>query len=380
VIRALFVLGTRPEAIKLAPVIRECKQRAEIDVTVCSTGQHKEMLSQALAAFDLTPDVELSIMKDSQTLVDLTASAIKETSRIIAEYAPEVVIVQGDTTTAMSAALAAFYDQISVMHIEAGLRTYDKYSPFPEEINRVFIDNIADHCMAPTETAAINLKNSGVHQSKIEVTGNTAIDALLSISKTLKSGAAPATLPVALQNSIESGKQVVTVTGHRRESFGDDFEQICLALQDIVNDNPDVMIAYPVHLNPRVQEPVARILGTTDRIHLFDPLSYPDFVWLLMNSHVVLTDSGGVQEEVPSLNKPVLVMRKVTERPEGIEAGCAKLVGVDRASIVNGTKELLTNKAVYKRMAESPNPYGNGTASKIIADRLERIQQAIAIA
>jgi UDP-N-acetylglucosamine 2-epimerase len=372
--RALIVLGTRPEAIKLAPVISECKSRANIDVTVCSTGQHKEMLAQALGAFHLKPDIELDLMTDSQTLSSLTSAAIAETTKVIQEHSPDVVIVQGDTTTALSAALAAFYNQTPVMHVEAGLRTYDKYSPFPEEINRVFIDNIAEHCMAPTEVAAQNLRNSGVPDERIEVTGNTAIDALLTISQDIDAQTAPASLPDGLRNATESGQKIITVTGHRRESFGDDFEQICLALKDIVNDNPDAVIAYPVHLNPRVQEPVSRILGNTDRIHLFDPLTYPDFVWLLMHSHLVLTDSGGVQEEVPSLNKPVLVMRKVTERPEGIDAGCAKLVGVDRASIASGARELLTNETAYKQMADAPNPYGDGTASRKIADRLERIR------
>jgi UDP-N-acetylglucosamine 2-epimerase (non-hydrolysing) len=373
-IRALFVLGTRPEAIKLAPVIQECKRRANIDVLVCSTGQHKEMLAQALEAFDLEPDVELNLMRDSQTLANLTAGAITEISKVIVEHSPDIAIVQGDTTTAMSAALAAFYNQIPVMHVEAGLRTFDKNNPYPEEINRVIIDNIAEHCMAPTELAAGNLRNSGVPEKSIEVTGNTAIDALLSISKDLNTRTAPTALPDALRNAILAGKQIITVTGHRRESFGDDFEQICLALQDIVNDNPGAVIAYPLHLNPRVNEPVTKILGTTDRIYLFDPLEYPDFVWLLINSQIVLTDSGGVQEEVPSLNKPILVMRKTTERPEGIDAGCAKLVGVERTSITSGVKELLTNKAAYKTMADSPNPYGDGNASVKIADRLERIQ------
>jgi UDP-N-acetylglucosamine 2-epimerase (non-hydrolysing) len=373
VIRALFVLGTRPEAIKLAPVITECVQRAAIDVTICSTGQHREMLSQALAAFNITPDIELNLMKDHQQLGELTARAITETARIFTEQKPDVVVVHGDTTTAMSTALAAFYDQIPVMHVEAGLRTFDKHNPFPEELNRVFIDHIAVHCMAPTELAAQNLKDSGVPDQNIEITGNTAVDALLSIAEKVRTNIAPTTLPNGLQNAINSGKKIVTVTGHRRESFGHDFEQICLALQDIVTENPDAVIAYPVHLNPNVQEPVSRILGTTDRVFLFDPLPYPDFVWLLMHSYLVLTDSGGVQEEVPSLDKPVLVMRKVTERPEGIDAGCAKLVGVQQSSIASGIRKLLTQAELYKQMAAAPNPYGDGKASKRIADRLERI-------
>jgi UDP-N-acetylglucosamine 2-epimerase len=371
--RTLIVLGTRPEAIKLAPVISECKSRANIDVTVCSTGQHKEMLAQALGAFDLKPDIELNLMTDRQTLSGLTSDAITETTRVIQEHSPDVVIVQGDTTTAMSAALAAFYSRTPVMHVEAGLRTYDKYSPFPEEINRLFIDNIAEHCMAPTETAAQNLRNAGIPDEHIEITGNTAIDALLSVSQKVSELSSPVSLPSDVQNAIQSGQKIITVTGHRRESFGDAFEQICLALQDIVSNNPDVVIAYPVHLNPSVQEPVLRILGNTDRIYLFDPLSYPDFVWLLTHSYLVLTDSGGVQEEVPSLNKPVLVMRKVTERPEGIDAGCAKLVGVDRTSIATAARELLTNETTYKQMTDVPNPYGDGTASIKIADRIERI-------
>ncbi len=333
------------------------------------------MLSLALSAFNITPDIELNLMKSQQKLGELTARIIAETSKVLAETKPDVVVVHGDTTTAMSTALAAFYDEIPVMHVEAGLRTFDKHNPFPEELNRVFIDHIALHCMAPTELAAQNLKNSGVADSCIEITGNTAVDALLSIAEQVKSQPFPATLPSELQNAINSGKKIVVVTGHRRESFGQDFEQICLALQDIVTENPDAVVAYPVHLNPSVQEPVSRILKNTERIFLFDPLPYPDFVWLLMHSYLVLTDSGGVQEEVPSLDKPMLVMRKVTERPEGIDVGCAKLVGIQRSSIASGTRELFTNPELYKRMTDATNPYGDGKASIRIADRLERIQQ-----
>jgi UDP-N-acetylglucosamine 2-epimerase (non-hydrolysing) len=374
-IRVLFVLGTRPEAIKLAPVIKECNNRENIEVKVCSTGQHREMLTQTLAAFDFVPDVELDLMQENQLLGELTARAIVETGKVISETAPNVVVVQGDTTTAMSAALAAFYSQTPVMHVEAGLRTFDPASPFPEEVNRAIIDQFAEHCLAPTDLAAKNLRNSGVADDRIEVTGNTTVDALLSVAETTKNNPAPTSLPDGVREAINAGKQIITVTGHRRESFGSDFEQICLALRDIVTDNPDAVIAYPVHLNPNVQEPVTRFLGEVDRVHLFDPLPYPDFVWLLMNSHIVLTDSGGIQEEVPSLNIPVLVMRKVTERPEGIEAGCAKLVGVDRSSISNGASELLTNAKTYQRMADAPNPFGDGKASERIADRLERAQQ-----
>ena len=374
-IRALFVLGTRPEAIKLGPVIRECKLRSNIETIVCSTGQHKEMLSQALSAFNITPDIELNLMKNQQKLGELTARTIAETSKVLAETKPDVVVVHGDTTTAMSTALAAFYDKIPVMHVEAGLRTFDKHNPFPEELNRVFIDQIAVHCMAPTELAAQNLRDSGVSEEHIEITGNTAVDALLYTSEKVKTSAAPSTLPIGLQDTINSGKRIITVTGHRRESFGHDFEQICIALQDIVTEIPDAVVAYPVHLNPSVQEPVSRILKNTERVFLFDPLPYPDFIWLLMHSYLVLTDSGGVQEEVPSLDKPVLVMRKVTERPEGIDVGCAKLVGVQRSSIASGTRELFTNPELYKQMTDATNPYGDGKASIRIADRLERIQQ-----
>jgi UDP-N-acetylglucosamine 2-epimerase (non-hydrolysing) len=330
------------------------------------------MLTQTLAVFDITPDVELDVMTSNQSLAGLTVRAISEIDNVITELSPDLVAVQGDTTTAMSAAMAAFYQKIPVMHIEAGLRTFDRFSPFPEEINRVFIDHIATHCMAPTDRAAGYLRDSGIPEQYIEVTGNTAIDALLEVVKRIENSPAPATIPLTLLKEIGSGNKIITVTAHRRESFGSDFEQMCMALQDVVENNPDAVIAFPVHLNPKVREPVERILSNIDRIELLNPLPYTDFIWLLMQSHLVISDSGGVQEEVPSLNIPVLVMRKNTERPEGVEAGCAKLVGVERASIVRGTQELLENSDLYHQMATTSNPYGDGNASSKIADRMER--------
>jgi len=371
--RALFVVGTRPEVIKVAPVILECRTRPDIETIVCSTGQHRQMLDQAFGSFDITPDIDLGLMTANQSLTDLSAAALTALGGVFESQNPDAVIVQGDTTTAMIGALAAYYHRIPIVHIEAGLRTWDRFNPFPEEGNRAIIDQIADYCMAPTSGSQKNLLKTGVGQERITVTGNTAVDAILEMAEKVSGNAAPESLPAEIGQSIANGVRTIVVTGHRRESFGKDFESICRALKRIVDENPDTQIVYPVHLNPNVREPVFRILKDEERVHLVDPLPYSEFVWLLANSFIVLTDSGGIQEEVPSLNKPILVMRSVTERPEGVDAGCSKLVGVDENTIVENINELLTDESAYARMIKADNPYGDGKASKRIADVIQEI-------
>ena len=371
--RALFVVGTRPEVIKVAPVILECRTRPDIETIVCSTGQHRQMLDQAFGSFDITPDIDLGLMTANQSLTDLSAAALTALGGVFESQNPDAVIVQGDTTTAMIGALAAYYHRIPIVHIEAGLRTWDRFNPFPEEGNRAIIDQIADYCMAPTSGSQKNLLKTGVGQERITVTGNTAVDAILGMAKKVSNSEAPESIPAEIGQSITNGVRAIVVTGHRRESFGKDFESICRALKRIVDENPDTQIVYPVHLNPNVREPVFRILKDEERVHLVDPLPYSEFVWLLANSFIVLTDSGGIQEEVPSLNKPILVMRSVTERPEGVDAGCSKLVGVDENTIVENINELLTDESAYARMIKADNPYGDGKASKRIADVIQEI-------
>jgi len=373
--RALFVVGTRPEVIKVAPVILECRTRPDIETIVCSTGQHRQMLDQAFGSFDITPDIDLGLMTANQSLTDLSAAALTALGGVFESQNPDAVIVQGDTTTAMIGALAAYYHRIPIVHIEAGLRTWDRFNPFPEEGNRAIIDQIADYCMAPTSGSQKNLLKTGVGQERITVTGNTAVDAILGMAEKVSGNAAPESLPAEIGQSIANGVRTIVVTGHRRESFGKDFESICRALKRIVDENPDTQIVYPVHLNPNVREPVFRILKDEERVHLVDPLPYSEFVWLLANSFIVLTDSGGIQEEVPSLNKPILVMRSVTERPEGVDASCSKLVGVDENTIVENINELLTDESAYARMIKADNPYGDGNASKRIADVIQEIPE-----
>ena len=371
--RVLFVIGTRPEAIKQAPVILECQKRSDIEVIVCSTGQHRQMLDQALGAFDIQPDIDLELMTKDQSLTDLTASTLLSLGKVLDQHKPDAVVVQGDTTTAMVGSLAAFYRKIPVVHVEAGLRTWDRLNPFPEEVNRAIIDQIADYYMAPTEDSRTNLNQTGAPSHRIWVTGNTSVDAIISMAQKVSNKPAPDSLPDHLVDAITSGSKIITVTGHRRESFGADFESICTALKLVSTNNPKVHIVYPVHLNPKVQEPVFRVLSDIPNVHLIEPLAYPEFVWLLTNSHIVLSDSGGIQEEVPSLDKPVLVIRTVTERPEGVEAGCAKLVGVSQDEIVRNIELLLTDKDLYSYMATSKNPYGDGKASIRIADLIQEI-------
>lgn len=366
--KVLTIIGTRPEAIKLAPVIRELERRPDRFVSkVCATAQHRQMLDQALVPFAIKPDFDLNIMAPGQSLAQVTSRAIERLDRVIVDEEPDVVLVQGDTTTAFCGALAAFYHQVKVGHVEAGLRTGKKYAPFPEELNRCLISRLADYQFAPTEHARSALLSEGAPASTIFVTGNTGIDALLWVSARVREVRPP--LPDKLPGVID-GLQLVLVTGHRRESFGDGFENICRAIREIADAFPNVVFVYPVHLNPNVREPVSRILGAHDRIHLIEPLGYEPFVWLMDQAAIILTDSGGVQEEAPSLGKPVLVMRETTERPEGVAAGNARLVGIQQERIATELALLLGDPKQRAAMAQARNPYGDGKASIRILDIL----------
>lgn len=364
-----LVFGTRPEAIKLCPVIHALKKDGSMPIHVCVTGQHRQMIDQVLEVFQVKPDVDLALMQPNQTLAGLTSRAIEKLDAYFTEFKPDVVLVQGDTTTVMAAALTAFYHKIKVGHVEAGLRTYNKFAPFPEDINRRMVGPIADYHFAPTAAARQALINEQIDPTTIHVTGNTVIDALFRVRDQVRKHSPE--LPPGLTEAIH-GKRMILVTGHRRESFGEQFENICRAIRTIVERHPDVVVVYPVHLNPQVQEPVRRLLSNTDRIHLIAPQSYLPFVWLMDHATLVLTDSGGVQEEAPSLGKPVLVMRETTERPEGIAAGNAKLVGTNFDKIVGETQRLLTSDSAYRAMADARNPYGDGTASQQIVNILKR--------
>ena len=366
--RVLTIIGTRPEAIKLAPVVLELARRPDrFHSRVCFTAQHRGMADQALAVFGITPDYDLDLMSEGQTLAQVTSRAVERLDEVIARERPEVVLVQGDTTTALCGALAAFYHRATVGHVEAGLRTKDKYAPYPEEINRRLVGSLADLHFAPTATAREALLAEGVPSANVFQTGNTVIDALLWVRGRIQG--VPEGVPPEVFDG-DTGRPVVLVTGHRRESFGEGFEQICRAIRDVADALPDVLFVYPVHLNPNVQKPVRRILGDHPRILLIEPLPYVPFVWLMDRATVVLTDSGGVQEEAPSLGKPVLVMRETTERPEGVAAGNARLVGVSRGSIVRHLTELLTDRAAHRAMTLVANPYGDGRAAARIVDAL----------
>jgi UDP-N-acetylglucosamine 2-epimerase (non-hydrolysing) len=367
-------MGTRPEAIKLAPVILALRRRPDVFTEVtCVTAQHRQMLDQVLSAFNLRPEHDLDIMRPTQSLAQVTARAVEGLDRVMTDERPGIVLVQGDTTTAMAAALVAYYQRIPVGHIEAGLRTGDKYAPFPEEINRRMVGQLTDHHFAPTADAREALLREGIPEQSVHVTGNTVIDALLMVRDRIRS--IKPILPDGLESALE-GQRVVLVTGHRRESFGTGFENICHAIRDVADLLSDVTLVYPVHLNPNVRLPVMRILGGHPRIKLIEPLPYEAFVWLMDRALVVLTDSGGVQEEAPSLGKPVLVMRRTTERREGIAAGNARLVGVHRATIVRELSDLLELPASRLRMTSVNNPYGDGNAAARIVDILARIAAA----
>ena len=365
----MVLFGTRPEVIKLAPVIRELRSRpAEFVCRVVSTGQHREMVDQALAAFRLTVDVQLDAMSSAKSLGKLTARLFLDLDDLFEHEKPDWVVVQGDTTSAMVGAMCAFYRQIKVGHVEAGLRTYNRWSPFPEEVNRTIIGHVGDLHFAPTDRSADNLRKAGVPAETVHVTGNTVVDALLWAREEVRQEAPPGLDP-AMIASLE-GKRLVLVTSHRRESFGKGLESICGALLETVRRYPDVVIVYPVHLNPNVREPVRRLLSAQPRIHLLEPLGYLPLVYLMQRSYCIFTDSGGIQEEAPSLGKPVLIMRDTTERPEVVEAGCARLVGTVAENILQAAGELLDNPAAYDAMARVKNPFGDGQASRRIADLL----------
>ena len=370
--KILLIFGTRPEAIKMAPLVKEFRNFPNTFTTkVCVTAQHREMLDQVLDFFDIIPDYDLDLMKPGQNLYSLTSIIIESLKSILEQFVPDYVFVHGDTTTTMAASIASFYSGAKVCHVEAGLRTNNKLSPFPEEINRQITGRICDFHFAPTETSKNNLLNENIDKDSILVTGNTVIDALLnSVDKVNEN---PSKLINDLSKKI-GNKEVVLVTGHRRENHGDGFERICNALKKIADDNINRLIIYPVHLNPKVQEPVNRILSAIDNIVLIDPLAYQDFIWLMNRSKIIITDSGGVQEEAPSLGKPVLVMRDTTERPEALEAGTVLLVGTNENLIVSKALDLLNNEDNFVKMSKLHNPYGDGIASKRIVEFIKKIK------
>jgi UDP-N-acetylglucosamine 2-epimerase (non-hydrolysing) len=363
-----LVMGTRPEAIKLAPLVHAMRASPWLAPQVVSTGQHRQMLDQALALFGIEPDVDLHLMADKQTLTDLTARALLRMRAVLVDLAPSWVVVQGDTTTALAAALAAFYERIPVAHVEAGLRSGERYSPFPEEVNRRMIDQISDLLFAPTAGAAARLLGEGFAPSSVHVTGNTVVDALVTVREELRQR--PVAVP-GLTADVVAGKRIVLVTAHRRESFGSALIEICKALRQIARQHPDVLIVYPVHLNPSVDGPVRSLLAGEARVLLLPPLGYLEFASLMERAYLILTDSGGVQEEGPSFRKPILVMRQVTERPEGIEAGVARLVGTSATVIVHEAARLLRDPIAYRAMTAAANPYGDGMASRRIVQLLE---------
>lgn len=369
-LRVLSVFGTRPEAIKMAPVVLALAAAPGIESRVCVTAQHRQMLDQVLRLFEIHPDHDLDVMRPGQDLFDVTARALLGLRDVLQQDQPDLVLVQGDTTTCFAAALAAFYEHIPVGHVEAGLRTGDLAAPFPEEANRSLVGRIATYHFPPTEGARRNLLAEGIPAASIHVTGNTVIDALLMVRDKL--AARPAQYWIdcfgaELHARVTSPhRKMVLITGHRRENFGQGFVDLCNAIRDVAVAHPDWDLVYPVHLNPNVQQPVFDILGGHDNIRLIQPLDYEPFVWLMDQSDMILTDSGGIQEEAPSLGKPVLVMRAVTERPEAVEAGTVRLVGTDRMAIREGVEELLTDAELYGRMSRAHNPYGDGKASERI--------------
>ena len=369
--KILFVFGTRPEAIKMAPVIKAFKDEKIFDTKVCVTGQHRQMLDQVLDIFDIKPDYDLNIMELGQDLFDITANVLSGMKNVLSEYSPDLVLVHGDTSTTSATAIAAFYQKIKVWHIEAGLRTGNIYSPWPEEVNRQISGVIANYHFAPTLTSMENLLKENKNKENILVTGNTVIDALfLVLDKIEKDAKLKNTIlkSISDQYRFNSDKKIILVTGHRRENFGEGFTNICKALKKIADDNHDVDIVYPVHLNPNVQKPVKNILSNSKNIYLINPLSYENFIYLMSKSYFIITDSGGVQEEAPSLGKPVLVLRNTTERPEALEAGTVKLVGTNFEAIVNESQKFLDDEKEYKKMSKAHNPYGDGSASKRIVN------------
>jgi UDP-N-acetylglucosamine 2-epimerase (non-hydrolysing) len=369
--KVLLIFGTRPEAIKMAPLVKEFqKHPSDFESRVCVTAQHREMLDQVLEFFEIKPDYDLDLMKPGQNLYSLTATIIESLKPVLEDFNPDFVFVHGDTTTTMAGSIASFYSGAKVCHIEAGLRTQNKLSPFPEEINRQVTARICDYHFAPTKTSKKNLLKENIFEDSILVTGNTVIDALLESVE--KVNEYPSQLVQDLSKQI-GDKEVVLVTGHRRENHGGGFERICKALKTIAQDDKERLIIYPVHLNPKVQEPVNRILSKVNNVLLIDPLAYQDFIWLMNQSKIIITDSGGVQEEAPSLGKPVLVMRDTTERPEAVEAGTVLLVGTNEELIVSKALNLLNNSENFEKMSKLHNPYGDGLASKRIVKFLKNV-------
>jgi UDP-N-acetylglucosamine 2-epimerase (non-hydrolysing) len=374
--KVLCVFGTRPEAIKMAPLVKALELDKRFDAKVCVTAQHREMLDQVLELFDIKPDYDLDLMKHKQTLNDVTSKILLQMKAVLTEFKPDVVLVHGDTATTFATtfatSLAAYYEQIAVGHVEAGLRTGNIYSPWPEEANRKLTGTIATYHFAPTQESAQNLLNENYSQSAITVTGNTVIDALLLVRNKLQSDTNTKQLMKEKFSFLDETKKLILVTGHRRENFGQGFENICQALANTAKKHPNVEILYPVHLNPAVQEPVNRLLTGIDNIRLIEPQQYLEFVYLMDRSNIILTDSGGIQEEAPSLGKPVLVMRDTTERPEAVAAGTVKLVGTNVDIICSELDSLLTDDAAYKAMSFAHNPYGDGKACERIANELAK--------
>jgi len=376
--KVMLVFGTRPEAIKMSPLVHALKADPMIfEVKVCITAQHREMLDQVLEIFNITPDIDLDLMTKEQDLFDLTSSILLEMRRVLDENKPDIVLVHGDTTTALATSLACFYKNIDVGHIEAGLRTYDIYAPFPEEFNRQVVSKITKYHFAPSETSRENLLIDGVNKKNIIVTGNTVIDALKNTIKNIKNDSNHRgeinnllrdTLPFNFETDL-----FLLITGHRRENFGRGFIEICQSIKKLSKKYPNYHFVYPVHLNPNVQQPVLEILNGIENVHLIAPLDYEPFVWLLFHCYLVLTDSGGIQEEAPSFGKPVLVMRDTTERPEAIEAGTVELVGTNQIRIIDAVSSLIENKFLYEKMSKASNPYGNGEASIIIKEFLKNL-------
>ncbi|AJD01200.1 non-hydrolyzing UDP-N-acetylglucosamine 2-epimerase [Campylobacter lari] len=371
--KILVVFGTRPEAIKMAPLVKIMENRNDIDCKICVTAQHRQMLDQILDVFDIKPDYDLNIMSENQDLYDITFKILYGMKNILNDFRPDVVLVHGDTTTASAAALAAFYQKIKVAHIEAGLRTYNLYNPWPEEANRQIVGVLSGIHFAPTTKSVENLIKEGKDEKNIFVTGNTVVDALFYMVEKIKNNIV---FKTKILSSIDNeyrksdNRKFILVTGHRRENFGEGFLQICEALKTIAINNPNIDIVYPVHLNPNVQKPVKSILSDITNIYLINPLKYEEFIYLMSNCYFIITDSGGVQEEAPSLGKPVLVMRETTERPEAIEAGTVKLVGTCKSNIIKAAQELIDDEDEYKKMSKASNPYGDGKACEKILEIL----------
>jgi len=370
--KILTVFGTRPEAIKMAPLVRVLSEDERFDAKVCVTAQHREMLDQVLELFDIIPDYDLDLMKVGQTLPEVTSRILLRLTPVLKEFKPDVVLVHGDTATTFAASLAAYYEQIAVGHVEAGLRTGDIFSPWPEEANRKLTGALTTFHFTPTQISKDNLLAENYSSHAIHITGNTVIDALLLIKDKLDSDDDLRATLVEQFPFLDANKKLILVTGHRRESFGGGFDRICEALVEVAKQHPNVQIVYPVHLNPNVQEPVNRILAGINNIKLIKPQQYLPFVYLMSSAHIILTDSGGIQEEAPSLGKPVLVMRDTTERPEAIRAGTVKLVGTNKATIVDALNRLLTDQDAYYAMSFAHNPYGDGKACQRICDELAK--------